>query len=134
MLGPWFVTGQWHDYVPLDEQLGHGYKSPAFAVSFFPVMTSRDVSLEVCDRISERCPLPRKSVPFRSSSRNAVGLSPVGRTGGQRLAMESVSVVSFGAKVQVGEAELLRLAEEQVAAGFKIKMEALDERGALRAG
>ena len=47
--------------------------------------------------------------------------------------MEGVAVESFRAEVQVGGREFFGLAEEKVSAGFEIKMQALDERGALGA-
>jgi len=60
-------------------------------------------------------------------------LASVRRAGGQRLAVHGVSVEDFRAEVKIGGAELFGLAQEEVPAGFKIKMETLDQSAALRA-
>ena len=53
-------------------------------------------------------------------------LSSVGGGCCQWLAVEGVSVEGFGAEVEIGSGELLGLAQEQVSAGFKIEVQALD--------
>src|ERR1700733_9194944 len=60
-------------------------------------------------------------------------LSSVRRAGGQGFSVKGVSVEGFRAKVQVGGAELLGLAEEKISAGLEIKMQPLQKRRALRA-
>ena len=45
--------------------------------------------------------------------------------------MESISIESFGAEVQVRCAEFFGLAQEKISAGFEIKMEPLEQRNAL---
>src|SRR5271170_6622571 len=60
-------------------------------------------------------------------------LPPVGCAGGQRLAMKGVAVKRFRAEVQAGSTELFSLAKEEIPAGLKIKMQALQQRNALGA-
>ena len=48
--------------------------------------------------------------------------------------MESVTVESFRAEVQVGGAQFFCLAQEKVSAGLKVEVQPLEQSGTLRAG
>ena len=52
-------------------------------------------------------------------------------SGRQSLAVEGVVVAGLGLEIDVNGRQLLSLAQQQVAAGFKIEMQTLDQREAL---
>src|ERR1700741_1402132 len=75
---------------------------------------------------------PRAAVPTwfcRSSEK----LSSVCCAGSQRFAVEGVSVVGLGPEVQVGGRKLFGLTKEEISAGFKVKVQALDQCATLGA-